>query len=1150
MESQILATTLPESKSASKPALVEGAPLFIDPAEPQTWIEALQRTARAHPTHGIHVIGQNGSESFLSYPELLERAARVLSGLRQHGIQPGTQVILQFDSLEQHFAAFWGCVLGGIIPVTIAVAPTYQERNGVVDKLCNTWRLLDQPPILTTKRLESALKGLSQILPETDLNCCCIEDLQTADRAETFHSADPADVVFIQLSSGSTGIPKCIQEAHRSIIAHVHSSQIFNDYRSDDVTLNWLPLDHVVPLLTFHLKDTYLGCDQVHVPTDMILAEPLLWLDLLQKFRATHTWSPNFGFKLVSDRLSRSRGRHWDLSHVKFFMNAGEQVTMPVVREFLKAVAPFGVHESTMQPAFGMAEVCTCMTYANDFSVATGARRFTKASLDGHLQPVADLAADSAEFVTLGKVAPGVAIRIVNAADEVVPERTIGRFQIKGRVVTPGYYRNEEANAASFVGDGWFNTGDVGFIDNQELHLTGREKEIIIIRGAKFYCYEIEDVVSSIPGVEATFAATCSTNDPETGTEKLAVFFSPAGVTDELAVVQAVRKRVTARLGITPGFVVPIPKHQFPKTTSGKIQRTQLKKALEAGAFQNALEEPIADSDADPDAPRNEIETQVVAIWREVLGGKKLHLTSHLFELGGDSLKATQIASRIREHWQIEFPPQLIFGDAGTVEGMARWIADNAGKGNSTVLPPIQPAPANVKLPLSASQLRLWLAEQISPGTSLYNIGRSLLLKGTLDFARLERALTAIAERHAILRTIYALEEMPVQIVLPKADLLLPRHDIGHLTLSEKDRVLANLMDLEISRPFDLATGPLWRAKLIRLGNDEHLLLLTFHQIVTDAWSLGIFFRELAELYNGSPSGDPIALPPLTIQYADYALWQQQWMAGADQEEQLTFWKKQFAGIDTHVNLSQRSHVAGSSVSGIERVGFSHALMQQLRAFNAAENVTSYMTLLTAYKLLLSHRTGAADVVVGAPESGRRRLETEKLLGCFVNMLALRTPLLPQDTLRTALHRVGETIVQAFAHADVPFENVQAALPRNAAPRSRLFQVWFGPIDSLQPFTMGELRAEPQPVFPPVGQFDLSCFVAEHAEAITCFFEYQKELFTCSEIADLLEQFQRLLAKIISEPETTILQAFEELGRSSKQTGEMGSVLELTVSAV
>ncbi|MGB2888858.1 MAG: SDR family NAD(P)-dependent oxidoreductase [Candidatus Acidiferrales bacterium] len=574
-------------------ALADGGPLVFPGDAPKTLTEAIVRTATEFPDKGIIYVKSNGEEVFQSFPALLREARCILAGLRARGLKAGARVILQVQSLSDHFSSFWACVLGGITPVTVAVAPSYADRNSVVNKLYNVWKLLEQPVILANAQLIRPLVELQRFFPGEKFKVLSVDELKRNSPAEDIFASQPEDLVFFQLTSGSTGVPKCIQESHRSIIAHIHGSGQFNGYSPNDVCLNWLPVDHVVPTLTFHLKDVYLGCQEIQAETSVLLSDPLRWLDLLEAHRVTHTWSPNFGFKLVSDRLASVDNRKWDLSSVKFFMNAGEQVTLPVVREFLDRVAPFGVSPRAMQPAFGMAEVCTCMTYQNDFAIETGVHRFLKSSLGGLLHPANAQDASVITFVDLGPPMPGVQIRITDAQNQVLPEGMIGRFQISGDVVTRGYLNNDEANREAFVGDGWFNSGDLGFILSGRLTLTGREKEMIIVRGANFYCYEIEDVVNSIPGVEPTFTGSCAVSDPATGTEGLAIFFVPQKTnTDErISLIHRIRTAVAGNLGISPSLIIPLRRSDFPKTTSGKIQRNQLKKSLAAGHYDSILKE-------------------------------------------------------------------------------------------------------------------------------------------------------------------------------------------------------------------------------------------------------------------------------------------------------------------------------------------------------------------------------------------------------------------------------------------------------------------------------------------------------------------------------------------------------------------------------
>ncbi|AOY81499.1 SDR family NAD(P)-dependent oxidoreductase [Moorena producens JHB] len=580
-----------EKQTTAIPALSDGGQLTIPENAPLTLTEALIQTATQYQQTEIVYILSDKEQVCQTYSSLLAEAKCTLNGLHHQGLKAGDRIILQIESLRDYFPALWGCILGGIQPVTVAVAKTYQQPNAVVKKLYNTWELLEHPPILASESLLEQLQNLQEILPMSGAQVLSVERMRNYPATAEIYHSQPNDVAFLQLTSGSTGVPKCIQETHQGIVTHIHAAQQFNGYQAEDISLNWLPVDHVVPILTCHFKDTYLGCQQIEVATDVVLANPTVWLDLMEKYRVSHTWTPNFGFKLVSDALSKVPHLSWDLSSVKFFMNAGEQVTPKVVREFLQFVAPFGVASQAMQPAFGMAEVCTCMTYQNQFDAASGIHRIQKYSLGGQLVKGEATDTDVIEFTDLGAPVPGVQIRITDENDQLLPEGMIGRFQIKGKVVTPGYLHNPQANSEAFVGDGWFNSGDLGFILDGKLVLTGREKELIIINGINYYCYEIEDTVNNIEGVEPTFAGAVSFSQPETGTEGLAIFFTPKQRQLELNIelVKTIRQEVSSQLGITPTYVIPLSGAEFPKTTSGKIQRGRLKQMLQAGECQDII---------------------------------------------------------------------------------------------------------------------------------------------------------------------------------------------------------------------------------------------------------------------------------------------------------------------------------------------------------------------------------------------------------------------------------------------------------------------------------------------------------------------------------------------------------------------------------
>ncbi|MFT3775982.1 MAG: AMP-binding protein [Minicystis sp.] len=452
----------PVSASSHRPALAAGPPLVLPGGAPRTLTEALVRVADTHPDHGVTVVQDQGPPRFISYPDLLRSARSMLAGLRASGLRPGDRAILQIDDLGRYFAAFWACLLGGIAPVTVSTSTAYDRPTAVLGKLFNVWELLGRPAILAGQHFVAPLAGVRAMYgakPGDRFRVLAVEDLERHPPADQTHDVKPEDVLFLQLTSGSTGVPKCIQQTHLAVVHHVHASAIVNGYGSDDVTLNWLPMDHVAPILMCHLKDAYLGSHQIHVKPELVLARPLLWLDLMAERRVNVTWSPNFGYKLVNDALAQSPDRRWDLSSIRYLLNGGEQVTQPVAAEFLRRTAPFGLSPTAMEPVFGMAELCTAVTFARGWTPETGIRKVAKSSLSGVLRD-AGPEEEFVSFVEVGAPAPGIEIRITGPGNQPLGESMIGPVHVRGRTTTLGYLHNDEANREAFAGDGWFDTGD------------------------------------------------------------------------------------------------------------------------------------------------------------------------------------------------------------------------------------------------------------------------------------------------------------------------------------------------------------------------------------------------------------------------------------------------------------------------------------------------------------------------------------------------------------------------------------------------------------------------------------------------------------------------------------------------------------------
>ncbi|HKY03904.1 MAG TPA: AMP-binding protein, partial [Blastocatellia bacterium] len=558
-----------EEAEQLRPAISEGGAVTAE--LPATLAHLLEAAASVAGKQGILYLQGDNTESFQSYSSLLEEAESVASGLRSLGLRPGDKVIFQLQDNRDFLTGFWGCILAGCIPVPISIAPTYKEMNSILHKLRNAWEMLGHPLILTGSGLKSSVADLADMFNIDGLRVEAVDELRLSDNDGLHHKAEADDPAVILLTSGSTGMPKGVVLRHRNVISRCYATSQMNDFTSEDVSLNWLPMDHVGGIVMFHIRDLFLRCRQVHATTNAFLENPLSWLDWIDRYRATITWAPNFAYALVNAQSDKVREGSWDLSSMRFILNAGEAIVPETASRFLEILAPHGLPETAMRPAWGMSETSSAVTYSDKFRVDRGT--------------------DLSPFVEVGNPIPGISIRIVNNQGELLKEGQIGRLQIRGNTVTRGYYENPKLNQESFSEDGWFITGDLGFIRDGALTITGREKDVIIINGINYYSHEIEGVVDELGGLASSYTAACAVRDPGSQTDKLAIFFNPVDddATAVAGLLNDIREKVVGDIGINPSYLIPVAKEVIPKTEIGKIQRAKLRERFEAGEFDKIM---------------------------------------------------------------------------------------------------------------------------------------------------------------------------------------------------------------------------------------------------------------------------------------------------------------------------------------------------------------------------------------------------------------------------------------------------------------------------------------------------------------------------------------------------------------------------------
>lgn len=562
LQAAIVTAEAPASAPVSAThALVDGGPIQKPANCPETLAEMLCKAAAGGG--GLVYLGPGGETGRQSYAELLHDARCALSLLRARGLCCGEPAILQFQDNRKFLTAFWACVLGGAIPVPTQFPTRYSLDDAACGRLAAAWQSLGRPVVLTDQDpdLVAGVLGADPgPLPRV---------WRTAPLAleeAPLSASAPEDSAFLLLTSGSTGAPKAVRHTHRGTVKWCCAKTQAFGFEANHISLNWMPLDHVGGLVYFHLRDVFLGALQLHAPSFAVLEDPLRWLDWIDQYRVTTTWAPSFAYALTAGRVAANPGRRWDLSSARWLFNGGEAVSVGAAAAFLQPlIAGHQLRRDVLRPDWGMSETCSGVT----------------------ISPPLDPSQKGAR-VNLGKPIAGVAFRIVDENGRELCEGQEGALHVRGETMAFGYANNPEATAQSFRPDGWFDTGDVGLLLDGCLHITGRKKDIVIVNGVNYACQDIEAAVATVAAVDPSAVAAAGFKTCDAG-EDLAVFVALRPGCDPALASAQIRAASALRAGVSPRVVLPLPADQIPRTSIGKIQKQELTRRLEAGAFDAIL---------------------------------------------------------------------------------------------------------------------------------------------------------------------------------------------------------------------------------------------------------------------------------------------------------------------------------------------------------------------------------------------------------------------------------------------------------------------------------------------------------------------------------------------------------------------------------
>jgi amino acid adenylation domain-containing protein/FkbH-like protein len=1006
----------------------------------------------------------------LSYGELNSRANRLAHYLIQRGAGPEVLIGIHAERSPEMLVGILGILKSG--SAYVPLDPKYPKQ-----RLTDILQDSRAPILLTQAAIADELPDFAglRICLDADWDAICQEPSE-----DPVTTVAPGNLAYVLFTSGSTGRPKGVAIEHRSVATFVQWAQdVFTPQELSGVLFS--------TSMCFDLS-VFEMFVPLSVGGKIILAENALYLPTLS---AKNEVTLINTVPSAMAELVRMAGVPDSVRTVNL---AGEALPETLVEQVYSST-----RTERLYNLYGPTEDTTYSTYT---LVRRGAP------------------------VTIGSPITNSQAYILDARLNPVPVGVSGELYLAGEGLARGYYGRPDLTSERFIpnsfnsepGARMYRTGDLArYLPDGNIEYLGRMDHQVKLRGFRIELGEIENALDSHPRVQQSVVLA---REDAPGDKRLVAYIvlnpehREPDDTQNGDPIPQLRRWLGEQL---PEFMIPsafVLLDFMPLSSNGKINRSVLP----------APESSLGDG-ATYVAPRTHLEEDLVAIWSEVLRVPRIGIYDDFFSLGGHSLLATQVISRIRTSLRVELPLRVMF-EATKIAELAARI--NEVKGTSMmVLPPLQRAPRNEALPLSFAQQRLWFLDQFEPDNPLYNVPLAIRLKGVLHTELLENALNEIIRRHEILRTTYVLQnDRPVQNIAAELTIEVELEDLSTLPRSVQDDAVSGMAIEKGRHTFNLRTGPLLRASLLRLGDEEHILLLNMHHIVTDGWSIWQFVRELAVLYEAFLSGTPTSLRELPIQYADFAVWQRNWFQDEILERQLSYWRQQLEGAADTLELpTDHPRPAVQTYRGTtHRIIYPRVLTDTLNELSRREGVTLFMTLLAAYQTLLFRYSGQEDISVGSPIANRSHSELEGLIGFFVNSVVMRTDLSGNPTFRDVLHRVRAIALGAYSNQDLPFERlVEELRPERDMSRTPLFQVWFALQNSPRTaFELPGIQISGMDIHNGTSKFDLGLFMVEKPEGLVCTVEYSTDLLEAATIQRMLCHLQILLESVVEDPEGRI----------------------------
>ncbi|SUC71225.1 pyoverdine non-ribosomal peptide synthetase PvdD [Pseudomonas aeruginosa] len=1006
-------------------------------------------------------------EQRLSYGELNARANRLAHCLIARGVGADVPVGLALErSLDMLVGLLAILKAGGAYLPLDPAAP--EERLAHILDDSGVRLLLTQGHLLERLPRQAGVEVLA-------IDGLVLDGYAESDPLPTLSADNLAYVIY---TSGSTGKPKGTLLTHRNALRLFSATEAWFGFDERDV---WtLFHSYAFDFSVWEIFGALLYGGRLVIVPQWVSRSPEDFYRLLCREGVTVLNQTPSAFKQLM-AVACSADMATQQPALRYVIFGGEALDLQSLRPWFQR---FGDRQPQLVNMYGITETTVHVTY----------RPVSEADLEGGL------------VSPIGGTIPDLSWYILDRDLNPVPRGAVGELYIGRAGLARGYLRRAGLSATRFVpnpfpggaGERLYRTGDLArFQADGNIEYIGRIDHQVKVRGFRIELGEIEAALAGLAGVRD---AVVLAHDGVGGTQ-LVGYVVADSAEDAERLRESLRESLKRHL---PDYMVPahlMLLERMPLTVNGKLDRQALPQP-DASLSQQAYR-----------APGSELEQRIAAIWSEILGVERVGLDDNFFELGGHSLLATRVISRVRQEQQLDASLKALF-ERPVLEAFAQGLERTTDAVSTIPL-----ADRQQPLALSFAQERQWFLWQLEPESAAYHIPSALRLRGRLDVDALQRSFDSLVARHETLRTRFRLEGgRSYQQVQPAVSVSIEREQFGEEGLIERIQAI-------VVQPFDLERGPLLRVNLLQLAEDDHVLVLVQHHIVSDGWSMQVMVEELVQLYAGYSQGLDVVLPALPIQYADYALWQRSWMEAGEKERQLAYWTGLLGGEQPVLELPfDRPRPARQSHRGAQ-LGFelSRELVEAVRALAQREGASSFMLLLASFQALLYRYSGQADIRVGVPIANRNRVETERLIGFFVNTQVLKADLDGRMGFDELLAQARQRALEAQAHQDLPFEQlVEALQPERNASHNPLFQVLFNHQSEIRSVTpevqLEDLRLEGLAWDGQTAQFDLTLDIQEDENGIWASFDYATDLFDASTVERLAGHWRNLLRGIVANP--------------------------------